>query len=308
ASTMGELRNALRAYALDGLSPGAVLTKLDHLVRRLQEDQMTTLTYAVIDPDWTQLRFASAGHLPPLLLGCEGSAEFLWDGRATPLGVRTDGEYAEGTLQLDGGSTVLLYTDGLVEVPGEDLLAGLERLRQVVMAGPAEPEALCDHLVGSMVGSDPTRDDVALLAFRTIALPRELLRLDLPTDRSSVRYARRALGRWLEQAGASRKDVWEVQLATHEAFANAIEHAYRFGEALVQLEARLADGEVVLTISDTGGWRNPVEGDRGKGIALMRGLMDRVSVEGGDGGTRVELRRRLSGAGGLAKPTVPLRG
>jgi len=308
ASTMGELRNALRAYALDGLSPGAVLTKLDHLVRRLQEDQMTTLTYAVIDPDWTQLRFASAGHLPPLLLGCEGSAEFLWDGRATPLGVRTDGEYAEGTLQLDGGSTVLLYTDGLVEVPGEDLLAGLERLRQAVMAGPAEPEALCDHLVGSMVGSDPARDDVALLAFRTIALPRELLRLDLPTDRSSVCYARRALGRWLEQAGASRKDVWEVQLATHEAFANAIEHAYRFGEALVQLEAKLADDEVVLTISDTGGWRNPVEGDRGKGITLMRGLMDRVSVEGGDGGTRVELRRRLSGASGLAKPTVPLRG
>lgn len=308
ASTMGELRNALRAYALTEPGPAAVLAKLDHLVSRLQGDQMTTLTYAVIDADWTELRYASAGHLPPLLLGSEGGAEFLWEGRSTPLGVRTDGEYAEGAARLEGGSTLLLYTDGLVEVPGEDLIAGLERLRESVVAGPAEPEALCDHVVGSLLGGHPARDDVALLAFRTLALPQELLRLELPTNPSSVHYARRMLGRWLDQAGASGKEAWEIQLATHEAFANAIEHAYRFGEALMVLEARLADGEVVLTVSDTGGWRKPIEGDRGKGIALMRGLMDHVSVDSGDAGTSVELRRRLSGEGDPAKPAARVGG
>jgi len=308
ASTMGELRNALRAYALTEPGPAAVLAKLDHLVSRLQADQMTTVTYAVIDADCAQLRYASAGHLPPLLLGPEGGAEFLWEGRSTPLGVRTDGEYAEGAARLEGGSTLMLYTDGLVEVPGEDLIAGLERLRESVVAGPAEPEALCDHVLGSLLGSHPARDDVALLAFRTLALPQELLRLELPTNSSSVHYARRMLGRWLEQAGASGKEAWEVQLATHEAFANAIEHAYRFGEALMVLEARLADGEVVLTVSDTGGWRKPIEGDRGKGIALMRGLMDHVSVDSGDAGTSVELRRRLSGEGDPAKPAARVGG
>src|ERR671925_113848 len=87
AALMGELRNALRAYALEGGSPAAVLSRLDHLVSQMEGDQMATLVYAVIDPDWTRVRFAGAGHPPPLLLRPDGDAEFLWDGRSTPLGV-----------------------------------------------------------------------------------------------------------------------------------------------------------------------------------------------------------------------------
>ncbi|MDQ3644103.1 MAG: SpoIIE family protein phosphatase [Actinomycetota bacterium] len=294
AATMGELRHALRAYALDGLPPGAVLGRLDRLVKQLQDDRITTLVYAVIDTDWTQVRFASAGHLPPLLLEPDGSAEFLWEGRSTPLGVRIDGEYEEGTARLAGGSTLVLYTDGLVEVRGEELLVGLERLRDAVRAGPTEPDALCDHVIESLLGGGAASDDVALLALRTMPLAQDLLQLELATDPSSLRYARRMLARWLEQAGANEKEAWEIGLASHEAFANAIEHAYRFTDALVRLEARLEQGEVALTISDTGDWREPVEGERGKGIGLMSGLMDTVSVEGAKGGTRVELRRRLT--------------
>ena len=294
AATMGELRNALRAYALDGLPPGAVLARLDHLVEQLQEDRMTTLVYAVIDSDWTNVRLASAGHLPPLVVGPDGDVDFLWDGRSTPLGVRVDGDYTEATAKLEPGSTLLLYTDGLVEVRGEELLDGLERLRAAVAIGPVEPDALCDHVIESLLGGRAASDDVALLAFRTMPLARESLHLELPTDASSLRYGRRILGRWLEQAGAGEEEGWEIQVAAHEAFANAIEHAYRFSDAFVQLDGRLADGEVVLTISDTGGWREPVEGERGKGMGLMQGLMDAVSVDGGKAGTRVELRRRLS--------------
>jgi len=293
AATMGELRHALRAYALDGLPPGAVLAKLNRLVEQLQDDRITTLLYAVIDADWTHVRFASAGHLPPLLLEPDGSAEFLWEGRSTPLGVRINGDFEEGTARLASGSTLVLYTDGLVEVRGEELPDGLERLRNAVRAGPVEPDALCDQVIESLLGSRAASDDVALLAFRTMPLARELMRLELPTDPSSLRYARRMLARWLEQAGASEEEAWEIGLATHEAVANAIEHAYRFTDALVHMEARLADGEVALTVSDTGDWREPVEGERGKGIGPMSGLMDRVSVGGGEGGTTVELRRRL---------------
>ncbi len=293
AATMGELRYALRAYALDGLSPGAVLARLDRLMDQLQDDRITTLFYAVIDADWTQVCFASAGHLPPLLVEPDGSAEFLWEGRSTPLGVRIGGDYEEGTARLAGGSTLILYTDGLVEVRGEELLDGLERLRSAVRAGPMEPDALCDHVIESLLGGRAASDDVALLVLRTMPLARELMRLELRTDRSSLRHARRMLARWLELAGASEKEAWEIGLATHEAIANAVEHAYGFTNDLVQMEARLADDEVALTISDTGDWREPVEGERGNGIGLMSSLMDRVSVDGGNGGTRVKLRRRL---------------
>jgi PAS domain S-box-containing protein len=292
AATMGELRNALRAYALEGVSPGTVLARLAHLVEQLQNDRMTTLVYAVIDADWTEVRYASAGHPPPLVLHPDAGAEFLWDGRSTPLGVHS-GSYDEGVVDLAGGSTLLLYTDGLVEVPGEDLFSGLERLREAAVAGPTDPDALCDHVIASLLGERGASDDVALLALRTVTLAPERLKLELPTDPSSLKYARRMLGRWLAQAGASEEEAWEMQLATHEAFANAIEHAYRFGEAVVHFEAALADGEVVLTINDTGAWREPRDIGRGKGIPLMNGLMDQVVVDGADGGTRVELRRRL---------------
>jgi anti-sigma regulatory factor (Ser/Thr protein kinase) len=265
---------------------------------------MTTLLYAIIDADWTEVRYASAGHPPPLVLRGDGTADFLWEGRSTPPGVYNAGDYGEGATTLEGGSTLLLYTDGLVEVPGEDLLSGLERLREAARAGPADPNALCEHVIEAMLGERGASDDVALLALRTTPLVPESLRLELTTDPSSLRYARRMLGRWLVQAGATEREVWDVQLAAHEAFANAIEHAYRFGDAVVVFEARCADGEAVLTVSDSGDWREqPTDGGRGRGLPLMKGLMDDVTVEGGGGGTRVELRRRLGlgeGAAGSA--------
>ena len=297
AATMGELRNALRAYALDGLAPGAVLARLDHLVEQFQDDRMTTLVYAVIDTAWTHVRFASAGHLPPLVATPDGKVDFLWGGRSTPLGVRVEGPYEEETAVLEGGSTLLFYTDGLVEVRGEELLDGLERLRSAVASGPTDPDALCDHVLEALLGGRPASDDVALLALRTVPLSSDHIQLELSTDPSSLRYGRRMLGRWLEQVGAGGREAWEIQVAAHEAFANAIEHAYRFRDDIVRLEARFAGGEVALTISDSGGWRDPVEGERGKGMGLMRGLMDAMAVDGGDEGTTVELRRQLMGDG-----------
>jgi len=293
ASLMGELRNSLRAYALEGVSPAEALAKLDRLITEMERGKMATLIYAVIDADWTQLRFAGAGHPPPLVLGGDGGAEYLWDGRSTPLGVGGPGTYEEGTATLEPGSTLALYTDGLIEVRGETLNTGLHRLKEAVLSGPDEPEALCAHVVDAMLGSRAAGDDVAFLALRTVPLTKERFRVQLPTNRVSLRYARRTLGRWLEQAGAHRADAFDIQLASHEACANAIEHAYQFGEAEVELEARLTGGEVTLVVRDSGEWREQANGHRGRGIEMMKAVMDDVTVKGGPDGTEVELRRKL---------------
>ena len=124
---------------------------------------------------------------------------------------------------------------------------------------------------------------------------REVFRIELPTDRTSLAYARRILARWLEQAGAAPGDSFEIQLASHEACANAIEHAHKFGDALVELEGRLLDQEVALTVRDRGSWREQADDHRGRGLDLMNALMDGVTVNGGPDGTEVELRRRLRG-------------
>jgi PAS domain S-box-containing protein len=293
ASLMGQLRNAMRAYALEELSPSEVVARLDRLVQQLEGGHMATLMYAVIEPDWSRVRFTSAGHPPLLVLGPDGRAEYLWGGRSTPLGSPDHLGYEEDAAELEGGSTLVLYTDGLVEVRGEPLDVGLERLSQEVVNGPREPEALCDHVIDSLLGSGPASDDVALLALRTTPLSPEQLRLELPTTPTALLNVRRTLGRWLERAGASAEDKWAISLACHEACANAIEHAYGFGEALFELEASLSDGELRLLVRDGGTWQEPGRGSRGQGIPLMRALMDGVRVDGGPDGTVVELRRRL---------------
>jgi anti-sigma regulatory factor (Ser/Thr protein kinase) len=290
---MGELRNALRAYALEGASPAEALAKLDHLMSQMDRVEMATLIYGVIDSDWTNLRFAGAGHPPPLLLGPDGEVEYLWEGRSPPLGLGGPQTYEEGTARVEPGSTLALYTDGLVEVRGEPLTAGLDRLRQAVLSGPDDPEALCAHVIEELLGDRVAGDDVAFLALRTTPLERELFRVEFPTDRTSLPYARRILARWLAQAGADASDSFEIQLASHEACANAIEHAYKFGDELVELEGQLLDSEVAVTVRDRGSWREQADGQRGRGIDLMNALMDRVTVNGGPDGTEVHLRRKL---------------
>jgi len=293
AALMGQLRNALRAYAMEGHAPAAVLVRLDRLLKELEGGRhMATLLFALVDPTLERVRLASAGHPPPLLLRPDGSADFVWGGRSTPIGVLEGDDYQELELELDDGSTLLLYTDGLVEVRGKSLDDGLERLRAAALEGPADPEELCDHVIAAMLGGRGADDDVAMLALRTLALG-DRLRLELPADPNLLAGVRRALSRWLARAGASPDERYEIELACHEACANAIEHAYRFGDALFHMQASVADGQVVLTVSDTGGWREPGETDRGRGIDLMRGMMDEVTVDGGSRGTEVELRRKL---------------
>jgi PAS domain S-box-containing protein len=294
AALMGQLRNALRAYALDGNSPAQVVEKLDRLVQNLEAGRMATLVYMVIAPDLGSVEFASAGHLPPLVLGPDGQATYLEGGRTLPLGVMPSAEYPQADAELEPGSTIVLYTDGLVEERGASIDRGLDSLKAAVAGGPIEPEALCDHIVSLLLASRPATDDIAVLAVRTEPLSPERLHLDVPTHPKALGTMRRTVARWLEPLGASTDESNDIQVACHEACSNAMEHGYRFREATVDVNAEFDGSEVVLTIADSGGWRDQRDSDRGRGLDLIRALMDSVEVEPGDEGTIVRLRKRLS--------------
>jgi serine phosphatase RsbU (regulator of sigma subunit) len=172
ATLMGELRAGLRAYALtEPRSPAAVLAALNTLVVSTHSGRMVaTLLYMVLDEvpadgKGVLLRFASAGHLPPLLMDADGHTRFLQHHGAPPLGVEERIDFADWEGELECGATVLLYTDGLVERRGEAIDVGLERLRTAVAEAPFELERLCSHVLEHAVGSD-TEDDIALLAVR----------------------------------------------------------------------------------------------------------------------------------------------
>src|SRR4051794_15847176 len=295
AALMGQLRNSLRAYAIEGHPPAVVVDRLNRLVRDLEQGWMATLLYMVMSPDDSEIRFANAGHMPALALEM-GDARFIDVQRGPPLGVGSDDEYVEVVETVHPGTTLVVYTDGLVEEPGVSPDVSLARLaKNAIAANGGAPDDLCDMLVRAQLGEGQPRDDVAFVAIHTVPLSGERLALRMPAEPKALSSVRRALTRWLEQAGATTEEAQAIQLACHEACTNAIEHGYRFGEATFEVLGELRDGELTLTVIDSGGWRGAGDADRGRGFALMEGLMDGVDVTPGRDGTTVVMTRRLAG-------------
>ncbi|MFF9219796.1 SpoIIE family protein phosphatase [Streptomyces viridosporus] len=175
AVTMSQLRNMLRGLALDRQEPtGEILRRLDVSVQALYQECTATCVLARVErpaPGRFQLHYSVAGHPPPLLVEPDGTARFLTGGRSPMLGLAPYPDYGSALEPLPPGSTLLLYTDGLVERREEDLTAGLERLRHHVSAAARRPlEAFCDDLLDGLseVGND---DDVAMVAVRPPASP-----------------------------------------------------------------------------------------------------------------------------------------
>ena len=296
ATTMGKLRSALAALALSDESPARVLDGLERYARQVQGARLATVAYGVLDPVAGTLAYACAGHPPPLVVRADGGAEFLEDGRSPLLCALPPGSVgprAEGRHELAPGDRLLLFSDGLVERRRESLDAGLRRLVDAV-AGAGTGERWPDELLARMLagaGAGAGDDDVALLA----AAYAPVLRVRLPARAERLSGLRRDLRGWLAAVGASADDIADVLLACGEAAANAVEHGFADGAGALTVELRLAAGrELTVRVTDGGRWREvPAPGDRGRGLPLMRAVMEAVQVESGPEGTVVAMRRRL---------------
>ena len=295
ATTMGQLRSALRAYALelsDPPRPGRVLERLNRFQLLLGTDSMATVVLLVLDPSAGTVRYASAGHPPPMVVGANGVA-FLDGARSVPLGALDDATFPEGEATLEPGATVVLYTDGLVERRGQSLEEGFERLRAAVAAADREPEKLCEAILGGTLGAATSSDDVTFVvanAPETLGSP---VALALPGDRAGLASLRTMLRRWLAEQDADERAVAEVTMATNEAVQNTIEHAHGLSAAPFEVELAREDDEIVVRVSDRGRWRENDTGERGRGLPLMRALMDDVEIDARPAGTTVVLRRRV---------------
>jgi serine phosphatase RsbU (regulator of sigma subunit) len=175
AAAMGQVRGLLRgiSYA-SGDSPAGVLAELDRAIQGLALDTMATCVVARLEhPEdeptagRTALRWANAGHPPPLVLGADGTVTLLSDGDADLLlGVDPESSRADHVAVLEPGATVLLYTDGLVERRDRDIDSGTAELVAALRACAGLPLAeLCDGVLRRLILPD-AEDDVALLAVR----------------------------------------------------------------------------------------------------------------------------------------------
>jgi len=297
ASMVGRLRSALRAYALEGHDCARVVEQLNRLLwTEAEESQMATMLYVVVDPAGSVVRWVNAGHPAPLMI-VDGRNHFLEGSASVPLGVLPFPTYEEVSARMDPGSTILLYTDGLVERPGENIDDGMAELAARVREAPEDPEGLLDHLLSALVPSGGATDDVALLTLRNLPVP-DHFSAEFPAEPESLAPIRSMLRRWLSHAGAGEQEIAEITTACGEAATNAIEHAGAGAGSTFEVSGRREGNEIEIAVRDHGSWRDERAGDHGRGLDLMRTLMDTVAVEPTPEGTTVSLRRRLGGNGG----------
>ncbi|HEX5620015.1 MAG TPA: SpoIIE family protein phosphatase, partial [Solirubrobacteraceae bacterium] len=293
AAVMAQLRTALRAYAIDGNDPASTVERVNGLMWKLGPTVMTTLAYAVIDPGSESLGLVNAGHPPPLVITPDGEAEYLPLQGTLALGASPLANYRCEPHAFPTGSTIVLYTDGLVERRGHSIDDGLEQLRAIARSS-GDLEGLCDALVEQMVPPHAP-DDIAIAVARIPAIS-ERLSARWPAEKDALAGVRQLLRRWLAAHGATEDETFDITVASQEACANAVEHAYGPGQRTFQIEATYAAGRVRLVIRDEGRWRPPRGSHRGRGLPLMRALMEHVDVQHTDKGTTVVLEHSIGHA------------
>jgi serine phosphatase RsbU (regulator of sigma subunit)/anti-sigma regulatory factor (Ser/Thr protein kinase) len=294
ATFMGQLRSAMRAYALDVERPSEVLAKLARFADQ-ENSRMATVIYATLNVDTGGVAVARAGHPYPLLLRNGGEPVFLTEASGPPLGAGAAPDYDEQHVTMEAGDTLILYTDGLIERRGERLSDGEKQLVAAARSAPGDAELRCQTIIADLTRDLEIADDIAVLAIRAEALG-EALEFELQADADQLATVRHLVRRWVTSNGGTDDDCAAFAIAVSEACANAIEHAYGPGEATISLQAALTGDLATVAVRDQGRWREPRGRHRGRGIPVMREFMDDVSIETGDAGTTVELRRRL-GAG-----------
>jgi PAS domain S-box-containing protein len=164
AGLMGQVRNALRAYAVKAPGPGATMADLRALDERLDELVFATLTYIDYDPRTGEAVMTSAGHLPALIVDPDGVAAFIDARTCPPLGAGGDAPCCEHRFTLAPGAALVLYTDGLVESRARSLEAGLDLLAQTAGASRGDVQQLAEDVIEAVPLE--REDDIALLALR----------------------------------------------------------------------------------------------------------------------------------------------
>jgi len=297
AATMGHLRSALGALALRGEGPGAVLEGLDEFARAAMGTHMATVAYAELHPNDGTMRYACAGHPPPILVPVDGPARPL-DGARSPILEMLDVPRVRpvATARMDPGDALVMYTDGLTERRNETPDVGLDRLLRVLDASrDGDPEAICDILLERVAPIGARRDDIAILCARLREIAAVITRVDAAADR--LVDIRTDLEAWLRGHEIPAPLLEDLVLAVAEASANAVEHAYRDGRAGdITIEGSV-DQDAVLKIVDHGTWRyGEGDPDRGRGMHIMRSLVDDMEVIRRSDGTTVLLRKWLTGS------------
>jgi signal transduction histidine kinase/DNA-binding response OmpR family regulator len=314
AIVMSRLRAAVAATALTDADPAAVLATLDRYAAAVPGARCATVSYAVIETgaeapegakdtataadNTASISYTCAGHPYPLLVTPDQPPVFLQSGRRPPMAA-WENQVMDYTAEqeLPVGSLILLYTDGLIERPGETLDRGFARLQAAAAYCADLPVGdICAELLDRMAPPGGFTDDVVVLALRPSHSSARSFATVLPAALTHIADARHRLRDWLAGIAVDPRREADILLATGEAVTNAIEHGSGSDpRKTVSIEAFVCGGTVTATVSDAGRWSGDSSASlrsrqRGRGLTLINGLPDHVKTTRTAQGTRITLR------------------
>lgn len=275
ATIMGQMRTAVRAYAVEGHPPDVVVSHANRLLVGMETDLFATCCYAELDMEEGNVLFVRAGHLSPLMRHPDGSAEEVRVEGALPLGVSADAEFPMTAVALAPGTLLALVTDGLVEAADLPLDDGMRRTRTALAAAdPSDPGRVADMLLGD---AGRREDDVALLLLRYDGMETRPIRAGWAVWRlpDAVMHARRFTARTLRR--------WQVEevadavlLVVSELVTNALVHT----QGQVHVDLMLRGDRVRVSVNDSSprAPAKPVivdwESTGGRGLMLVEAVSD----------------------------------
>ncbi len=294
AIVMGEVRQAFRAAALNPNSPSLVLERANTIVNMRANPVMVTAMFGIVDPREGTVTYASAGHPAPVL-ALPGGAVTVLPKDGVPLGIVDRIDASDWTFTLPPGALFAVYTDGLIEY-SRDIVEGERRLLEAVREGVTRADAEpARALVARVFAHAGNTDDVATLTVSAADVRATSFTFTFTALPLAVPLVRRSLERFAEQLGLDEDRRFSLLTASGEAIANAVEHAYLGSPGLVRVHAVLHDDTLLVTIEDEGKWKpSQRREERGRGLPLMRALMDGVEIRTHQARTEVRLTMAVS--------------
>ena len=295
AAVMGQLRASARALLLTGAEPARLLEELDAVAELIPDAFCTTVFLAVLDTESGEFSYSCAGHLPAVLAAPGVAHTLILDARSVPLAVQRKASRRQASVTLPPGSTLMLYTDGLVERRDVTLDDRIAHLGATVERGlNLTADDVADAALSEMAPPAGYDDDIAIVVYRR---PYPPLAIHRTVNAGQLGEMRNQLSGWLRGAGVAEERVADIVLAVNEAVANSIEHGYQ-GRKLgkVRVNGENDGARVDLKITDKGQWR-PAAADpgvRGRGLVLIRAVSDWLELDCTPKGTTVSMSFSLN--------------
>jgi PAS domain S-box-containing protein len=294
AAVMGQLRSSARALLLTGAEPAKLLEELDSVAELIPDAFCTTVFLAVLDTESGEFFYSCAGHLPAVLAAPRAKPTLLSDARSVPLVVQRKSSRPQSSVVLPPGSTLMLYTDGLVERRDVSLDGGIARVSETVAGGMHLPvDAVADAVLSEMAPPGGYDDDIAIVVYRRPYAPLTIEKVVTADQLTDIRHQ---LAVWMRAATIPDDRVADIVLAVNEACANSIEHGYRGRKpGRVRVEGENDGARIHLRVIDSGSWKpTPADpGVRGRGLLLIRAVSDWLEMECTPTGTTVDMSFRL---------------